>query len=196
MYGVEHMLKEHPDSQRKPAATTFFNYAARVLSDAPSYMQEENSTTLFTPLVKGSTKLDQRKCFIYDTLNTFYLCLCGIRYMIKDHSDSERGNSLPVQGRKEEGNVLFNDALNTLFTVIWRQTHRKGPIQIAREETRCHHMGYSFRLAERVLLYVPSHRQDNTYHILCYTSRGALVGTRNSPMGPPHEGSIRRPIAP
>ena len=48
----------------------------------------------------------------------------------------------------------------------------------------------------RVLLYAPSHRQDNTYHGLCYTSRGALAGTRNSSMGPPHEGSIRRPIAP
>ena len=39
-------------------------------------------------------------------------------------------------------------------------------------------------------------RQVNTYHSLCYTSRGALGGTRNSSMGPPHEGSIRRPIAP
>ena len=58
-------------------------------------------------------------------------------------------------------------------------------------------MGYSFRLTARVLLYAPSHRQDNTYHSLCYTSRGALAGTtRNSSMGPPHEGSIRRPIAP
>ena len=57
-------------------------------------------------------------------------------------------------------------------------------------------MGYSFRLAASVLLYAPSHRQDNTYHGLCYTSRGALVGTRNSSVGPPHEESIRRPIAP
>ena len=56
-------------------------------------------------------------------------------------------------------------------------------------------MGYSFRLTARVLLYAPSHRQDSTYHGLCYTSRGALAGTRNSSMGPPHEGSIRRPIA-
>ena len=31
-----------------------------------------------------------------------------------------------------------------------------------------------------VLLYAPSHRQDSTYHSLCYTSRGALAGTRNS----------------
>ena len=47
-----------------------------------------------------------------------------------------------------------------------------------------------------VLLYAPSHRQDSTYHGLCYTSRGALAGTRNSSMGAVHEGSIRRPITP
>ena len=46
-------------------------------------------------------------------------------------------------------------------------------------------MGCSFRLAARVLLYVPSHRQDSTYHGLCYTSCGALAGMRNSSMGPP-----------
>ena len=74
---------------------------------------------------------------------------------------------------------------------IWLRT-----ILIVREETRCRHIGYSFRLAARVLLYAPSHRQDNTYHGLCYTSRGALAGTRNSSIGPPHEGSIRRLTAP
>ena len=63
---------------------------------------------------------------------------------------------------------------------IWLRT-----ILIVREETRCHHIGYSFRLAARVLLYAPSHRQDSTYHGLCYTSRGALAGTKNSSMGPP-----------
>ena len=74
---------------------------------------------------------------------------------------------------------------------IWLRT-----ILIVRKETRCRHIGYSYRLTARVLLYAPSHRQDNTYHGLCYASRGALAGTRNSLMGPPHEGSIRRPIAP
>ena len=34
-------------------------------------------------------------------------------------------------------------------------------------------MGYFYRLAQRVLLYASPHRQDNTYHSLCYTSRGA-----------------------
>ena len=54
-------------------------------------------------------------------------------------------------------------------------------------------MGYFFRLAARVLLYAPSHRQDSINHGLSYTSRGALAGTRNRSMSPPHEGSIRRP---
>ena len=45
---------------------------------------------------------------------------------------------------------------------IWLRT-----ILIVRKETRCRHIGYSFRLAARVLLYVPSHRQDSTYHGLC-----------------------------
>ena len=74
---------------------------------------------------------------------------------------------------------------------IWLKT-----ILIVRKETRCCHIGYSFRLAPRVLLYASSHRQDNTYHGLCYTSCGALAGTRNSSMGPLHERSNCRPIAP
>ena len=74
---------------------------------------------------------------------------------------------------------------------IWLRT-----IVIVRKETCCRHIGSSYRLTARVLLYAPSHRQDNTYHGLCYTSLGALAGTRNSSMGPPHEGSIRRPTAP
>ena len=65
---------------------------------------------------------------------------------------------------------------------IWLRT-----ILIVRKETGCRHIGYSYRLTARVLLYAPSHRQDNTYHSLCYTSHGALAGMRNSSMGPLHE---------
>ena len=74
---------------------------------------------------------------------------------------------------------------------IWLRT-----ILIVWKETRCRHIGYYFRLTARVLLYAPSHRQDSTYHGFCYTIRGALARTRISSMGSPHEGSIRRPIAP
>ena len=70
---------------------------------------------------------------------------------------------------------------------IWLRT-----ILIVKKKTRCRHIGYSFRLTARVLLYAPSHRQDSTYHGIYNTSRGALAGTRNSSVGSPHEGSIRR----
>ena len=60
---------------------------------------------------------------------------------------------------------------------IWLRT-----ILIVRKETRCHHTGYSYRF----LLYAPSHRQDNTYHSLCYASHGALAGTRNRSDDPSH----------
>ena len=45
---------------------------------------------------------------------------------------------------------------------VWLRT-----ILLVGKETRCRHI-----LTARVLLYAPSHRQDSTYHGLCYTSRG------------------------
>ena len=63
-----------------------------------------------------------------NSLNTFYLRLYGIGHMVKDHSDSEKGNL-------------------------------------------CHHIGYFFWLAARVLLYEPSHRPDSTYHALLLDER-------------------------
>ena len=66
------------------------------------------------------------------------------------------------EGRKE-GNVLFNDALNTFYLRLYGVRHMVRTILIVRKETCCHHIGYSYRLTARVLLYAPSHRQDNTY---------------------------------
>ena len=92
----------------------------------------------------------------------------------------------PMEERKE---IIYLTTHSTHFIYgymasgIWLRT-----ILIVRKETRSRHIGYSLRLTARVLLYAPSHRQDNTYHGLCYTSHGALAGTRNSSMGSPHEG--------
>ena len=84
----------------------------------------------------------------------------------------------------KEGNVLFND--DTFYLWLYGIRHMvKDHSDSEREKTCCHHIGYSFRLAARIILYAPSHRQDNTYHGLCYTSRGALACTRNSSMCPP-----------
>ena len=118
-----------------------------------------------------------------------YLCLC---YRCIQHI-----LLMVIPGRKEGRKEMFYLTTHSTHFIycymasnIWCRT-----ILIVRKETRCCHIGYSFRLTARVLLYAPSHRQDCTYNGLCYTSRGALAGTRNRSMGPPHEGSIRRPIA-
>ena len=95
--------------------------------------------------------LTWKEMFYLTTHSThFILRLYGVGHMVKDHSDSERGNPLPIHG------LLF-------------------PIK------------------QQGFFYMHHPRQDSTYHGLCYTSRGALAGTRNSSMGPPHEGSIQRP---
>ena len=82
------------------------------------------------------------------------------------------------EGREREMFYLTTHSTHFIYgymaSDIWLRT-----ILIVRKETRCRHIGYSYRLAARVLLYAPSHRQDNTYHGLCYTSRGTLAGTRS-----------------
>ena len=76
---------------------------------------------------------------------------------------------------RKEGNVLFNDALNTFYLRLYGVRHIvKDHIDSERE------MGYSFRLIARVILYASSYRHDNTYHGICYTSRRALDGMDRS----------------
>ena len=65
-----------------------------------------------------------------------------------------------AEGRKE---MFYLTTHSTHFIYgymesdIWLRT-----ILIVRKETRCHHIGYSFRLTARVLLYSPSHRIAHT----------------------------------
>ena len=98
--------------------------------------------------------------------DAFYLRLYGVRHMRKDDWDSERGNPLPPHG------ILF-------------PTGGGGGGGEGAQLYAHIHCFISFPIVARVLLYAPSYRQDNTYHSLCYTSHGALTGTRNSSMGPP-----------
>ena len=48
--------------------------------------------------MKMGSKLKQEKFLFNDALNTFYLRLYGVRYMVKYHSDSKKGNPLPPHG--------------------------------------------------------------------------------------------------
>ena len=51
-----------------------------------------------------------------DALNTFYLRLYGVRHMVKDHSDSEKGNPLSPHG------LLF--PINSQFFYMHHPTDR------------------------------------------------------------------------
>ena len=63
-----------------------------------------------------------------------------------------------------------------MFYLMTPSTH----LDIEKEKTCCHHYtGYTFQLEATKFLYAPSHRQDSTYHSLCYTSCGTMAGTRN-----------------
>ena len=52
-----------------------------------------DTNTYFNPHIKVFER--ERNVLFNDALNTFYLRLYGIRHMVKDHSDSEKGNPLP-----------------------------------------------------------------------------------------------------
>ena len=43
----------------------------------------------------GKYRERERNVLFNDARNTFYLRLYGVRHMVKDHSDSEKGNPLP-----------------------------------------------------------------------------------------------------
>ena len=112
----------------------------------------------------------------------FRLTLISVRSMRRSHSEMAVLTYIRLQKSYSEGrNEMFYLTTHSTHFIycymasdIWLRT-----ILIVKKETRCRHIGYSFRLTARVLLYAPSHRQDCTYHGLCFTSRGALAGTRN-----------------
>ena len=68
--GVGHMV--YSDNKRKPAAAVSLD---SLIIFMVSFME---GNVLFN-----------------DALNTFYLRLHGVRHMVKDHSDNEKGNPLP-----------------------------------------------------------------------------------------------------
>ena len=120
-------------------------------------------------------------------LNTFYLRLYGVRHMVKDHSDSERGNPLPPHG------LLFSidSKCSFICTIPDRITHTTAFVTPVVEHW----------LEREIAQWVQpmkdrSDDPSNHERTLLPRSYISLLGIRNSSMGPPHEGSIRRPIEP
>ena len=86
-------------------------------------------------------------------------------------------------------NDLKYHRLHACYMLQMRHSFRFGHhLKIVRKEMFLFNNAlntFNLRLAARVILYASSHRQDNTYYGICYTSCGALAGTRNSSMCPP-----------
>ena len=68
------------------------------------------------------------------------------------------------EGRMK-GNVLFNDALNTFYSQLYGVRHMVKNHSDRESGNLLPPHGILFSIS----------RQDNTYHNLCYTSRGALA---------------------
>ena len=72
-----------------------------VNDNSPRFSLSRYTATIPEDVQKGELVLQvigcerERNVLFNDTLNTFYLGLYGIRHMVKDHSDSEKGNPLP-----------------------------------------------------------------------------------------------------
>ena len=60
-------------------------------------LQQQAIFYMHSPIHKIVHSMERKEgnVLFNDALNTFYLRLYGIRHMVKDHSDSEKGNPLP-----------------------------------------------------------------------------------------------------
>ena len=60
------------------------------LAFRPTHSTELRKLTIAQPELK-----EEGNVLFNDALNTFYLRLYGVKHMVKDHSDSEKGNPPP-----------------------------------------------------------------------------------------------------
>ena len=69
--------------------------------EAAKYEQDvireyQRITNDYSNIMVSRSERERENLFLFnDALNTFYLRLYGVRHMVKDHSDSEKGNPLP-----------------------------------------------------------------------------------------------------
>ena len=125
--------------------------------------------------------------------------------MVKDHSDSEKGNLLPphrlLLSINSKGSFIWSTGWNEKYfngSIPWRidpTTHRTmsecstSELHPTPWYHRDNQRGKLLLPLHKLLFLInkesfilPSRRQDRTYHSLCYV---AMAGTRNSPMGTP-----------
>ena len=116
-----------------------------------------------------------------DALNTFYLLLYGFRHMVKNHSDNERVNPLPlphgllfpikpytVLSLDHHVKMILYLHLIKVYRITYLDQHQGICILEAFEgdvgQQKSAEMHLNLKNIEQNLLYASSHRQDNTYH--------------------------------
>ena len=80
---------------------------------------------------QGSQYSNSKKIYLFYKLiclNVFSCPKQGIATVSLPHSMQDGAMSHKCKGRKE-GNVLFNDALNTFYLCIWCWAYGKGPLR-------------------------------------------------------------------
>ena len=125
-----------------------------VYSVANQVIKSHNSLDTNTPqhvkhveiIKKYNTPWSGRKegnVLFNDALNTFYLRLYGVGHMVKDHSDSERGNPLPSHGllfqinskgsfictMPQTGYHIPRPLLHQSWRTGWNETHEENYLQ-------------------------------------------------------------------
>ena len=70
------------------------SYDAPLVSGAMSDAMSGAMSDAVSDAMSGAMSERERNVLFNDALNTFYLRLYGVRHMVKDHPDSERGNPL------------------------------------------------------------------------------------------------------
>ena len=85
---------------------------------------------------------------------------------------------------RKRGNALFNDTLNTFYLRLYRVKYFVEDHSARQEPTTATTRG-TLSHQQQGFFHMHHPRQDSTYHSLCYTNHGTLVGVRISSMSPP-----------
>ena len=69
-----------------------------VLTQAVKLYHHDEGLKNWIDLIQKEVRKKKGNVLFNDALNTFYLRLYSVRHMVKNHSDSDRGNPLPPHG--------------------------------------------------------------------------------------------------
>ena len=114
----------------------------------------------------------------------------GFRYSNWQHLKKQKQDIVSyIRHKRKEGNVLFNNALNTFYLQLYGIRHVVKDHSDSKIGNLLppHGLLFSINSKGSFICTIPDRIAHTT---ACYTSRGALVETRNSSMGPLHEGLI------